>query len=208
MKLRNLIYLLLVLCLLNGCASTYGDKANIPIYNGANAFPNNGKGIVKMKMVYEGFVPSKSIFVKGETKKQTVLTQWRKLNADKTEGKLMLLTGSRNFIDGIMNKVPDEKEEIWMLESGNYVLTHIETFSPKYVQQSKFAWWNGIGWDKTKNQPIYASFTVKAGETITLPTIYLSVNYQDPKNLKFELDVDSDPHGLWTFGDILTVRKK
>ena len=184
---------------LASCASLNPYPKYAPKFEGKDGLLNVGKANITMSIIHHESGSS-----------QDVLTQWRKLNDDYSEGELIAITGSKNFLERVFNAGSSRRPKTLMLAPGTYVLTNLEIANGNthYFVQSGVPWWRRTGWDREKNRPKFASFNIKAGDNVTLPTIHVSIDQSDRDNLRFVFEVEPDPDGLWTFGDSAIVRKK
>lgn len=203
---------------LTGCSIFNGAAHHKVKLVGEDSFPQNGKGIVHIKIVHDGRAKPASFSaigtwieakINGETPqypKENACTDWRKINDDKTEEKMFRITGSGNFIQRLFkSNLTDAKRYAVMLDSGTYVLANLSVVSGNktYYTPTTTPWWKREGWDMLKNQPKIASFHVNSGEEIYLPTIHICL---EEIGNQFSFEVDPDPEHLWTFGDYVKVR--
>jgi hypothetical protein len=183
---------------LTSCAVFNPYPKYAPKFKERESLLNIGKANVTMNIIHHEFGSS-----------EDVLTQWRKLNDDYSEGELIAITGGKNLVKRVLAGGSREPKTV-MLPEGTYVLANLEISKKNthYFIQSGVPWWKRTGWDLGKKQPKVASFHLKAGENVTLPTIQVSIDQGDKDNMRFVFDVEPDPEGLWTFGDWAIVHRK
>lgn len=131
----------------------------------------------------------------------SALTFWRKLNDDGTAGKRFSVGG--NSRSALMLNMSFKKPfaTTLTLDPGTYYLDsfQIEHASGYVVSENKhYAARNG--WDQQNQRPYYLSFTVKAGEHLTLPEVDINVQVKAKNNVinRFEFE---DPKGIFTVGE-------
>jgi len=131
--------------------------------------PSSGKGSVSIAMVY------------GDNNQYNATTLWTRVEDNKASENVML-TGRRGFYDGfsgffkaLFNKGPITSErEVFELKPGTYALSHIalpQHNNSTIVSTGDGAWWKRNGWDTSKKEPVFLSFTVKADQNVKLPCI-------------------------------------
>lgn len=127
--------------------------------DGKNSFPGNGSGVVSLN------------FIAGnESKPVGVDTLWRKVNGDGTFSDRISLTYFNPFKDGRVES---------MLEPGTYFLDGLRYgYNQQHIRVGAFTSLietnTQKGWDTTKNQPRWFSFTIKEGEELAVPDVVVS----------------------------------
>lgn len=126
--------------------------------SGKNSFPENGTGIVSLDLKS----PSGS----------GVNSLWRKVNEDGTFSKRTDLTYANPFKKGRTES---------MLEPGTYFLDGLGVTLPSYGGYVRIGAFSDLfskeqfGWDLSKNQPVWFSFTIKKGQEVYIPDIEIAV---------------------------------
>lgn len=126
--------------------------------DGENSFPANGQSVVSLNFV-----------VDNTNKKAGVDTLWRKINDDGTFSKRITLTYLTMFKDGRTEST---------LEPGTYFLDGFRYGDGAiYVTAGAFTYLMANepkGWDASKNQPLWFSFTLEKGKEVFVPDVAIS----------------------------------
>lgn len=132
----------------------------------------------------------------------SALTFWRKINPDGSKGSVFSVGGNSraNLMLNMGFKQP--QTEIMNLDAGTYFLdsfqiTDTETGGFIVSEGKHYLFRNG--WDKGKNKPHFLSFTVKEGETLTLPKVVILAK-KDGSNATFRFEFE-DKDNVFTVGE-------
>ncbi|MDR2884060.1 MAG: hypothetical protein LBV09_03025 [Deferribacteraceae bacterium] len=104
---------------------------------------------------------------------RSVLTFWRKIEADGTKGERFFVGGGTTFSLMMNLPFPPFAPKTVELEAGRYYLDsyQVPIEGGKYCVSEGTHYTQRNGWDDTKGQPKYLSFTVEEGSGLTLPEV-------------------------------------
>ncbi|PAF46892.1 hypothetical protein BKH41_08470 [Helicobacter sp. 12S02232-10] len=132
----------------------------------------------------------------------SVLTFWRKLNADGTKGQRFSV-GGNSRLKLIMNTgFKKAYTETLKLDAGTYYLDsyQIDLGNSQFLISQDGAFNERNGWDDKNSKPLYVSFEVKPNQHLTLPPINIELKKVGEKYLgKFHFE---DKDNIYTIGSL------
>lgn len=142
-----------------------------------------------------------TVTMKVEHNGDSVLTFWRKINADGTKGQRFSVGGNSTFALFMNMGFKKAYSSTLKLDEGTYYMDSYDIdlgYGHLLSQGGIFFLRNG--WDDKNSKPLYISFSVKRNQHLVLPTIDIEVKQENGKNLvKFHFD---DKEGVYTVGDL------
>lgn len=139
--------------------------------------------------------------VYGFNKEKSVLTYWRKINADGSMGERFAIGGANAFNRAInTSRFRKPRDEVVLLDSGEYFLDSFEIETKNQIALSMPGdYTKRNGFDEVKKEPLFLSFKVKENENLVLPKVIFILDGN-----KFYADIEGN-NGIFKIGPKLNL---